>query len=86
MFFFLQLEAQLEDAVAEASKERKLREHSENFSKQIESELEALKVVPCSAFFFLRECPPCGTRPKRLAPSLGAAPEGAGWGWAMNLV
>uniref|UniRef100_A0A8C0CY48 non-specific serine/threonine protein kinase n=1 Tax=Balaenoptera musculus TaxID=9771 RepID=A0A8C0CY48_BALMU len=40
-----ELEAQLEDAVAEASKERKLREHSENFSKQIESELEALKVM-----------------------------------------
>uniref|UniRef100_A0A8C0HYR2 non-specific serine/threonine protein kinase n=1 Tax=Balaenoptera musculus TaxID=9771 RepID=A0A8C0HYR2_BALMU len=39
-----ELEAQLEDAVAEASKERKLREHSENFSKQIESELEALKM------------------------------------------
>ncbi|XP_004376760.1 serine/threonine-protein kinase MRCK beta [Trichechus manatus latirostris] len=39
-----ELEAQLEDAVAEASKERKLREHSENFSKQMESELEALKV------------------------------------------
>ena len=42
----LQLEAQLEDAAAEASKERKLREHSENFSKQMESELEALKVEP----------------------------------------
>lgn len=41
----LQLEARLEDAVAEASRERKLREHSENFSKQVESELEALKVV-----------------------------------------
>ncbi|XP_021565782.1 serine/threonine-protein kinase MRCK beta [Carlito syrichta] len=39
-----ELEAQLEDAVAEGSKERKLREHSENFSKQIESELEALKM------------------------------------------
>ncbi|XP_054423721.1 serine/threonine-protein kinase MRCK beta [Pteronotus mesoamericanus] len=39
-----ELEAQLEDAAAEASKERKLREHSENFSKQMESELEALKV------------------------------------------
>ncbi|XP_059541781.1 serine/threonine-protein kinase MRCK beta isoform X3 [Myotis daubentonii] len=37
------LEARLEDAVAEASKERKLREHSESFSKQLESELEALK-------------------------------------------
>lgn len=45
MAFFLQLEARLEDAVAEASRERKLREHSENFSKQVESELEALKVV-----------------------------------------
>ncbi|XP_032143198.1 serine/threonine-protein kinase MRCK beta isoform X6 [Sapajus apella] len=40
-----ELEAQLDDAVAEASKERKLREHSENFSKQMESELEALKVM-----------------------------------------
>uniref|UniRef100_A0A2R9CHV9 Serine/threonine-protein kinase MRCK beta n=2 Tax=Pan paniscus TaxID=9597 RepID=A0A2R9CHV9_PANPA len=39
-----ELEAQLDDAVAEASKERKLREHSENFCKQMESELEALKV------------------------------------------
>ncbi|XP_012579821.1 PREDICTED: serine/threonine-protein kinase MRCK beta [Condylura cristata] len=38
------LEAQLEAAMAEASRERKLREHSENFSKQMESELEALKV------------------------------------------
>ncbi|XP_003799378.1 serine/threonine-protein kinase MRCK beta [Otolemur garnettii] len=42
--FRKELEAQLEDAVAEASKEHKLREHSENFSKQIESELEALKM------------------------------------------
>uniref|UniRef100_A0A2K5Z9B4 Serine/threonine-protein kinase MRCK beta n=1 Tax=Mandrillus leucophaeus TaxID=9568 RepID=A0A2K5Z9B4_MANLE len=39
-----ELEAQLDDAVAEASKERKLREHSENFCKQMESELEALKL------------------------------------------
>ncbi|CAH2328550.1 serine threonine- kinase MRCK beta isoform X1 [Pelobates cultripes] len=39
-----ELEAQLEDASAEASKERKLREHSELFSKQLESELEALKL------------------------------------------
>ncbi|XP_023561379.1 serine/threonine-protein kinase MRCK beta isoform X2 [Octodon degus] len=39
-----ELEAQLEDAVAEASKERKLREHSEGFCKQMESELEALKM------------------------------------------
>uniref|UniRef100_A0A8D2J5E4 Serine/threonine-protein kinase MRCK beta n=1 Tax=Varanus komodoensis TaxID=61221 RepID=A0A8D2J5E4_VARKO len=39
-----ELEAQLEDAVAEASKERKLRDHSESFSKQLENELETLKV------------------------------------------
>ncbi|VFV25365.1 serine threonine-protein kinase [Lynx pardinus] len=39
-----ELEARLEDTIAEASRERKLREHSENFSKQVESELEALKM------------------------------------------
>uniref|UniRef100_A0A7M4FD81 Serine/threonine-protein kinase MRCK beta n=1 Tax=Crocodylus porosus TaxID=8502 RepID=A0A7M4FD81_CROPO len=38
------VEAQLEEVVAEASKERKLREHSELFSKQLENELETLKV------------------------------------------
>lgn len=35
--------------MAEASKERKLREHSEVFCKQLENELEALKVA---SFFF----------------------------------
>ncbi|XP_042602699.1 serine/threonine-protein kinase MRCK beta isoform X3 [Cyprinus carpio] len=39
-----ELESQLEDARAEASKERKIREHSEVYSKQLESELETLKV------------------------------------------
>ncbi|XP_058511445.1 serine/threonine-protein kinase MRCK beta isoform X1 [Ochotona princeps] len=39
-----ELEAQLEDAVAEASKERKLREHSDSLCRQLERELEALKV------------------------------------------
>ncbi|KAI5619846.1 serine/threonine-protein kinase MRCK beta isoform X2 [Silurus asotus] len=39
-----ELEAQLEDARAEASKERKLREHSDVYSKQLESELETLKM------------------------------------------
>ncbi|KAJ8290356.1 hypothetical protein GJAV_G00011820 [Gymnothorax javanicus] len=39
-----ELEAQLEDAKAEASKERKLREHSESYSKQLEGELQSLKV------------------------------------------
>ncbi|NXK48177.1 MRCKB kinase, partial [Chauna torquata] len=38
------LEAKLEEVAAEASKERKLREHSEVFSKQLENELEALKM------------------------------------------
>ncbi|XP_066533839.1 serine/threonine-protein kinase MRCK beta isoform X2 [Hoplias malabaricus] len=38
-----ELEAQLEDVRAEASKERKLREHSEVYSKQLESELQTLK-------------------------------------------
>uniref|UniRef100_A0A672PHW9 non-specific serine/threonine protein kinase n=1 Tax=Sinocyclocheilus grahami TaxID=75366 RepID=A0A672PHW9_SINGR len=38
-----ELESKLEDARAEASKERKLREHSEVYSKQLESELETLK-------------------------------------------
>lgn len=42
----LQLEVQLEDAAAEASRERTLREHSESFSRQMESELESLKVQP----------------------------------------
>lgn len=48
----LQLEAQLEEVVAEASKERKLREHSEVFSKQLENELEALKVTFFLAIFY----------------------------------
>uniref|UniRef100_A0A8C5B3R9 non-specific serine/threonine protein kinase n=1 Tax=Gadus morhua TaxID=8049 RepID=A0A8C5B3R9_GADMO len=39
-----ELESQLEEARAEASKEKKLREHSEVYSKQLESELEMLKV------------------------------------------
>uniref|UniRef100_A0A4W6EJF7 non-specific serine/threonine protein kinase n=1 Tax=Lates calcarifer TaxID=8187 RepID=A0A4W6EJF7_LATCA len=37
------LEAQLDDAKAEASKEKKLREHSDVYSKQLETELESLK-------------------------------------------
>ncbi|XP_048830023.1 serine/threonine-protein kinase MRCK beta isoform X2 [Brienomyrus brachyistius] len=39
-----ELEAQLDDTKAEASKERKLREHSETYCKQLEGELEVLKV------------------------------------------
>lgn len=69
----LQLEARLEDTVAEASRERKLREHSENFSKQVESELEALKVVPVGDQPVL--LPNCrGGSP----PARWACPEGRG--------
>lgn len=65
-FPILQLEARLEDAVAEASKERKLREHSESFSKQLESELEALKVEPLGPAPTSSCDPPCrlGTHPR----------------------
>ncbi|XP_078130739.1 serine/threonine-protein kinase MRCK beta isoform X3 [Sander vitreus] len=38
-----ELEAQLDDSKAEASKEKKLREHSEVYSKQLETELQSLK-------------------------------------------
>ncbi|XP_053193269.1 serine/threonine-protein kinase MRCK beta [Scomber japonicus] len=38
-----ELEAQLDDVKAEASKEKKLKEHSEVYSKQLETELESLK-------------------------------------------
>lgn len=34
----------MDEAKAEASKERKLREHSELYSKQLETEVETLKV------------------------------------------
>ncbi|KFV61999.1 Serine/threonine-protein kinase MRCK beta, partial [Dryobates pubescens] len=61
-----ELEAQLEEVAAEALKERKLREHSEVFSKQLENELEALKVTyflmnivswhrSCSSFAYSQE-------------------------------
>lgn len=62
----LQLEARLEDALAEASKERKLREHSESFSKQLDSELEALKVEPAGSAPTTSSCGPpsrVGTHP-----------------------
>ncbi|XP_043929523.1 serine/threonine-protein kinase MRCK beta-like [Protopterus annectens] len=39
-----ELEAQLEEVSAEASKERKLREHSDLYTKQLEGEIETLKV------------------------------------------
>ena len=39
-----QMEAQTEEQAAEAQKERKLRERNEQYSRQLEEELEGLKV------------------------------------------
>lgn len=39
-----QMEAQTEEQAAEAQKERKLRERNEQYSRQLEEELEVLKV------------------------------------------
>ncbi|XP_040188904.1 serine/threonine-protein kinase MRCK beta isoform X2 [Rana temporaria] len=50
-----EVEVLLEDATAEASKERKLREHSDSFSKQLEGDLEALKLKGGRAFGFTSE-------------------------------
>ncbi|XP_077319838.1 serine/threonine-protein kinase MRCK beta isoform X1 [Lithobates pipiens] len=50
-----EVEVLLEDATAEASKERKLREHSDSFSKQLEGDLEALKLKGGRAFGFSSE-------------------------------
>ena len=41
-----QMEAQTEEQAAEAQKERKLRERNEQYSRQLEEELEGLKVSP----------------------------------------
>lgn len=41
----LKLEVHTEAVAAEASKDRKLREQSEHYSKQLENELEGLKVA-----------------------------------------
>lgn len=38
------MEAQTEEQAAEAQKERKLRERNEQYSRQLEEELEGLKV------------------------------------------
>lgn len=38
------MEAQTEEQTAEAQKERKLRERNEQYSRQLEEELEGLKV------------------------------------------
>lgn len=40
-----QMEAQAEEQAAEAQKERKLRERNEQYSRQLEEELEGLKVT-----------------------------------------
>lgn len=43
-FFHQQMETQAEEQAAEAQKERKLRERNEQYSRQLEEELEGLKV------------------------------------------
>ncbi len=43
--FSSQLEAQAEERAAEAQKERKLRERNEQYSRQLEDELEGMKVT-----------------------------------------
>lgn len=48
----LKLEVHTEAVAAEASKDRKLREQSEHYSKQLENELEGLKVA--FAFTFVK--------------------------------
>lgn len=40
-----ELEARIEDAIAEASKERKLRERSEEYCRQVQEESDRLRVV-----------------------------------------
>lgn len=45
--FSFQLEAQAEEQAAEAQKERKLRERTEQYSRQLEEELEGMKVTHC---------------------------------------
>ncbi len=43
--FSSQLEAQAEEQAAEAQKERKLRERNEQYSRQLEEDLEGMKVT-----------------------------------------
>lgn len=42
--FHHQMEAQVEEQAAEAQKEKKLRERNEQYSRQLQEELEGLKV------------------------------------------
>ena len=44
LLFFVQLETLIEERQAEASREKKLRHQSEHFAKQLEEELECVKV------------------------------------------
>ena len=45
-FLFLKIQVQLEEAQSDSSKERKLRERAEVYSRELEQELEALKQRP----------------------------------------
>lgn len=46
IFSHRQLEAQAEEQAAETQKEKKLRERNEQYSRQLEEELEGLKASP----------------------------------------
>lgn len=49
------MEAQVEEQAAEAQKEKKLRERNEQYSRQLEEELEGLKVSVHSLFLTMFE-------------------------------
>lgn len=47
------MEVQAEEQATEAQKERKLRERNEQYSRQLEEELEGLKVSPTESVYVL---------------------------------
>lgn len=51
LWCFSQLEAQVEENAAEAQKERKLRDRTEQYSKQLEEELDGMKVTHSSYMY-----------------------------------
>lgn len=69
------MEVQAEEQSAEAQKERKLRERNEQYSRQLEEELEGLKVSPTESVLasqntkFSRSSFPSNCSPFLLLPS-----------------
>lgn len=53
--FCFQMEVQAEEQAAEAQKEKKLRERNEQYSRQLEEELEGLKVTVEDSYAVLKE-------------------------------